>query len=206
LEWLKGARNELSLSPDTFPLYLTIKRKKMRKNEIYTQLAQELKKFNFLEYKAKLYGDGFFIKSGNYSFQIAVLHIIVLDNEKFYATLSFDLKVENGIAYYIEPWRRIGNEKYIYYDKMSCNHVYTITNTKIYDNKDIVSGNEFESIESFINIFENKGMNIVEKYLNPKNNLQYLLEKYQDKKSISRAREIAIIFEQLDDKEKSAFF
>jgi len=178
----------------------------MKTNEILAQLKQELKKFGFIEHKAKNYGKGFFLKNGEYPFQIAVLRIIVLDNEKFYVVLSFDLRVENGLANYIEPWRRDGKERYIYYTETSCNHVNNITNNKIYNNKDIVSGNEFESIESFINIFENEGMKVIEKYLNPKNNLQYLLDGYQTEKSISRARAIAIILEQLGDKKKSASF
>jgi len=178
----------------------------MKTNEILTHLKQELKKFGFVEHKAKHYGKGFFLKNGEYPFQIAVLRIIALDNEKFYVVLSFDLRVENGLANYIEPWRRDGKERYIYYTETSCHHDYTIAHDKIYDGGDIPIGNEFHSIEDFIKLFENLGMEIVEKYLDPKNNLQYLLDGYQTEKSISKAREIAIIYEQLGDKIKSASF
>jgi len=178
--------------------------------ELLINLKTRLKEFGFFECKDMNYGKNFLMKVGKYSFQVAVIRIVILENNKFYIELSFDFRLSDGLAFYIEPWRKDGNEQYIYYTSTSCNHVYIINDNRIYNKNDYsawaLHDNEFFDIDIFMKLFTYEGLKLVDKYLIPQNNINYLLEEFKKEKTISKAFSLALLYEQLGNKEETIVF
>jgi len=151
----------------------------------------------------KIDGNLHFIKSTDYDFQTINIWITEFKKDSFQSSLSFDLYLEKGLAFYLEPWLLQGKEKNI---RISTNEgaltFNILTNKRLIKRFDTSEGGTFDwnylYVNDFLQYFEDTVEKFIERVLqdypiNMLNKTDSLIVK-------------AIVFEQLGDLEKAAKF
>jgi tetratricopeptide (TPR) repeat protein len=176
----------------------------MQINEVKATIEKELFSLDFADDKLNntyLTTDNIYVKKGNYSFQTAIF-VFGFDNQCFRATISFDICTTGGILKYLRPYS-INKKNGLYRLDITSNvlsfeissskqlmlyHLHLLSKAKCWG---------YESLDAFIEYLQTDVMEIIEKYINPINHLEYLIELDKNSDTHPLLFVIAVIYEQL---------